>query len=542
MVDPKFEEFYKNFSSVDPSHKLDFSTKIKTQCHNLKKQQAELENYLGESSPNSLFANINLNDLIMISKQLEKDEDFDDYDNTDFKLPLKQKLLKVFHRIDAQKILNLQSGLEIFRRKINNLKILFGNYKSLDSETPNEKIKSSMLSKIALIQTKIKDFDNEDLQTKLFKHLNKKLDLYYDLQLKNFQAKMMNLLYDLKDDSLAFETDKIEDFFEKIPAEFHEFKHFFLMKITGLLYEKLKVSISPEFFEITALKCQESEKINNFLPFSSLKFEKLRYFFPKEENDLGEYQAFIEDFFRIVFENIAILNKFPEKETQKQKDYFIEQILEFLKTLNLKIFEKQNRVRLSQKIKDLETIYQSYEYFNRDFHNYFENIQNSEIYEGNKTNLLEFKNSLCEIFKKIKNEPLQKENYLEIFEKTKSQIESLEKQYYLFEIETNKVKDSENNKNYKIFFLFLSYFLLILELMKIFEEDMHEISSLFYHSWISLLNLIQIGINKLSGVLISELGIKDRKVLNAIFNLNKTTAMLEIRYRTKLQIEEIALH
>ena len=93
-----------------------------------------MENYLGESSPNSLFANINLNDLIILSKQLEKDEDFQDYENHEFKLPLKQKLLKVFHKIDSQKLINLQIGLEGFREKINKLKLLFGNYKSLDYE------------------------------------------------------------------------------------------------------------------------------------------------------------------------------------------------------------------------------------------------------------------------------------------------------------------------------------------------------------------------------------------------------------------------
>ena len=540
MVDPKFEEFYKKFVGSKQQRENEFSSIIKSHCDILKRQKSELENCLGDGTNNSLFANINLNDLTEISKQLENNEDFTKYENSEFKLPLKQKLLKVLSKLDSQKIANIQSGLENFRQKINILKVLFTTYKSIENNDQINEV--SLLEKLAFIHNRMKEFSIEDLQTKIFKHLRKKMDFYHDLQMKKFQTKTIQQLYEINNDSIIFHHEKIENFFKNVPKEFQEFETFFMMKIQGSLLEKIKTSIFQDSVEIALLK-PESEKneTNDSLPFSKLKFEKSQLFFPKEENTFEEYFSSIEEFFRIFFENITILNKFPLHDVKTQKDYFITQMLDFLKTLNMKILDKQNRFKLTQKIKELEVNYKSHDYFNRDFHTFFENIQNTEIFESSKANLLEFKNSLCGIFKKIKNDPFQKSNYLEIFEKVKLQIESLEKLYYFFEIETAKDAESTQNDN-KIYFLFLGYFSLILELMKIFEEEMNQINSLFYHSWISLLNLTQTGVNKFAGVLIAELKIKDRNLLNSLYNLNKIMANLDLQYRTKLEIEEIALH
>ncbi len=444
-----------------------------------------------------------------MTKLLQKEEEFDgvELDGPHYTIALKQKLIKAFRNIDTRKMNNMQIGLESLREKLQKLKFLYENYRSLSKQNQEEN-PINVLSTIFLIKNHLKDFDAEYCQTKLFKNLNKKLEKFYEKQITIFKTKTLKEFYQLN------------------------FKRLFFNEITHILLERMKIEINQDHIKMTNFNYEKKSNEKDGFCFEKIEFENFNEKFPKDESDFDFFSLMIEKFFEIHFNNLHLFKKLKDNEDSELiKATFMRKILEFLKILNIKIFEKENRMKLALKIKELESFYNSYDYFNKEFYSYFENVQYDEIFERNKCELLEFKTDLCELLENIKNYPMQKQHYIDLNEKVKNQIESLEKKYH-FKLDITK--EQENNK---LFFSFFFYFLLILELIQIFDEEIETKNQLFYNSLISILNLTQNGLNKLCEFFLNLNNVKEQSFLNAIFNLNKIIINIESNFLNKLNFQ-----
>ena len=533
MIDQNFEDALRDFSLPKlPQEGENFTSKITEKYNNLKQQKNELEKYLADS-PNSLFANIHPNEMIHILKNEEENKNFLLNESIN-PIAQKQHLLKAFNKMDIQKIKNIQSKLEVFREKLHKLKLLYEDYKILEIQAKDGNF-INILSRISLIKNQMEAFEQDYSQTKLFKHLKKKIEKYYQDQIKIFKINMKNF-YTLYEDYIEFNPINIETFLNEIPLEFLDFRQVLFKEIQLLLMDKMEIQIFQDHFQINNLKYEYFAEESLF-PIKLIIFETINQNFPNDEKDFHIFSELIERFFEIYFNNIKLFDILKGNEDENNlKDYFLQKLLEFLKIVNIKIFAKENRIKLAKKIKELESKFNSFAYFKKEFFSYFENIQYAEISEKNKFELLDFKNCFCEILKNIKKSN-ERNHYIELNEKVANQIECLERKYQF------KLDIAKEEENKILFFSFLYFFQLILELIKIFEDEMEEKDSMFYNSLISILNITGNGLNKFCEFFISTNDMKDKIYLNPIFKLNRIITTMETNFLNKLSLEtEISIN
>lgn len=526
MIDFKFEEDFKNFSLSSSNDSL-FSSKINEKCFKLNEQKVELERFLSDRSNECLLKDINYADLIPIVNEFHTKENKEEIliiNENSSQIQSRQKLLKILDKIKEDKFISAKETIEKLRERLQKIQGLFQNYNILKKqlELKNE---HEIIMILFTLKQELQEFTKEDLKYKLFKHLKKKIDHEYENQLENFKKNKINEFYSLENDVLKIEVCKSEFFFGIIPTNFKEFKTVFNQKILEILLEKMKIVINQDFYEFTKLIIQNTEEKT----LSIIQFEYYKEQIPTNENEIENFVICIQNFFTHFFGNIEVISKFQEEDSDDVKENLKKIILEFLKTINLRIYQKSNKILLSNKIKEIETKCNSNDYFKRKFHNDFENIQYDEISVKNRLNLLEFKDILLDIMKKIKKEQKKKELFRSLNEKVRVHIESLEKHYAQIEIDYQK-----HEENTKIFHSFLNYFQLILELMSIFDEEMQENSAIFYNCMISILNLAQNGLNKLISFFINKNEEKENSFFKMVFHLTKKITNMETKYLNKI--------
>lgn len=511
-----FEADFKNLTQVE----------ILQKCKDLKTQKLELEIFLSQSSQQSLFANISSSDFLLISKILQN-EDYPTEVQSSCEITLKQNMLKAIYKADIQNLISFQGGLQRLKEKLSKLKIIYENYRLLETK-PQEEI----LSIIFLIKSQLKGFEAEDLHKKLFKHLNKKIEKHYKAILDFYKDKILKKYYNISPNCLKIEIESLDQLTKGLPSDFTDFRKIFLQEIQEKVLERMKIEINPEYLEITKINTLKNPK-QMFFTIFQIDFETYHTELPQDDTNIEGFSLIIENFFDICFTNIDLFENFKENDDDNHiKDLFEKSFFEFMKILNIKLFEKNNRIKLSQKIKELEILYKSFDYFKKEFHSYFENIHYDEISERNRLNLLDFKLFLCQSLTKIKQNTNDKELYLILNERVKGQIELLEKQYGFLEVDIYK---EEENK--RIFYSFLYYFQLILEVLNIFDDEITEKNGLFYHLVISVLNITQKGIDKFSKFCYSSQNIRDPSVFQVIFNLNRDITRMETKFLNKLTLK-----
>lgn len=535
MINFKFEEDFRNFSFSKFEEGL-FSARITEKCKELNHQKTQLEKYLNDSSQICFLPYNNLINMIPIINEIHKQGNKNEiiiHDNFDVtcNIQLKQELIKALSKVEVGKISHIVDGTIKVKEKILKIKSLYETYQKLRFHISKNQ-DFEILDTISMIKKELNAFGKEDLEKKLFKHLINKNNEEFENQLLNFKTKKIKDFVDNKENTLQIDHFKLREFFEKIPTDFKEFKLIFIEEINNILLDKMKIEISQQSFKITKFISEKNDNHEGkILNFSILKFEEYQENFPANENLIEKFLLCIEKFFNAILENIEIFKDFPENLRKEAREIFSKKIYEFLKALNLKIYQKKNRESMSNKIKEIELQTNSIDFFKKHFYDFFENAQYDEISVKNKINLLEFKNILFEIMKKIKKEHTEKQLYILLNEKVKTHIESLEDHY--LHMEFDKEKQEENKK---IFNSFLNYFQLILELMIIFDEEMNEKKVLFYNCMISVLNLTQAGLNKLTQFFLNNTKVKENSFFSMLFKLNKTITNMEIKYLNKMSL------
>lgn len=535
MINFKFGEDFLNFSFSKFEEGV-FSSGIIEKCKILNHQKSQLEKYLNDSSPHCFLPYNNVMNMVPIINEIHKQENKNEifvHDNSDTSSSIqsKQELLKALSKIEVDKISHIVSGTLKVKEKILKIQKLYQTYQILRSHISKDQY-FEILQTISLMRKELYEIGKEDLEKKLFKHLTSKVNEEFEKQLKYFKTiKIKEFLFN-GEDYLQINHSEFTQFCERIPTEFGEFKIIFMEEIKGILLEKMKIHISQERFQITKFISEKNENIEGkLLKFSALKFEECENKFPVNENFIEDFFLCIEKFFNALFQNIEIFKDFSQQILGEMREIFSKKIYEFLKILNLKIYQKKNRELMSIRIKEIELQANSIDFFQKHFHNFFENAQYNEISVKNKINLLEFKNILFEIMKKIKKEHTEKQLYILLNEKVKTHIESLEDHYLHMEFDNEK-----QDENKKIFNSFLNYFQLILELMIIFDEEMNEKKVLFYNCMISVLNLTQGGLNKLTQFFLTHTKVRENSFFSMLFKLNKTITNMEVKYLNKMSL------